>query len=346
MAVRRFLLKGGVLFLGIVAAVAVGYFTFSAFRGTDVVPGIYIYRTLFDGKVEPLTPPIGAMIENELLARPFQKGLSQARVVYEAPTEAGITRFLAIFMPGEIPEKFGPIRSARSYFLDWMHEWKGAYVHVGGHDDVLRRLMRENIFNADQFILEDYFWRENVGKTSLEHTMFTSREAMEKLVVAKNWIWQKPLHLEKSQKNPANSADFKNYPAAAKISIDFGFPTYRVDYEYNPATNSYNRFQAKKPHIDQTNGQQIAPKIIAIQRVKAWSNGDAKLTISIKTIAEGNATIFQNGRAIKGKWKKESLESPTKFFNENGREIFLDPAPVWIEILPLENSFTFQAPDQ
>lgn len=326
MAMRRFL----------IVAIIVGYFAFLIFRGINGAP-----KTLFDGKVEPLTPPIGVMIENELLARPFQKGLSEAEVVYEAPTEGGITRFLAIFMPGKIPEKFGPIRSARSYFLDWMHEWKGVYVHVGGHSDVLRRLMRENIFNADQFVLEDYFRRENVGKTSLEHTMFSGREAMEKLAVDKSWIWQKPAHLEKPQKNSADSVDFKSYPAASKISIDFGFPTYRIDYEYDPAANSYNRFQAKIPHLDQTNGARISPKTVVIQRVKAWDNGDPQLTISIKTIAEGNATIFQNGRAIQGKWKKESLESPTRFFDEKGREIFFDLTPVWIEVLPLTNSFTF-----
>ncbi len=343
METRRFLWNGGLVLLGILSAVVVGYFTFLFFRPDfDIVEK---YRTLFDGEIknEPPVPPLGVMIENELLARPFQKGLSQAQVVYEAPTEAGITRFLAIFVPGKVPEKLGPIRSARSYFLDWMHEWKGIYVHVGGHDDVLRRLVREDIFNADQFTFEDYFWRENVGKTSLEHTMFTSREVMEKLVADKGWVWEKPAHLNGTAQPLVN---FDSYPAAMKISIDFGFPTYRVGYDYDPATQRYLRTQAKKPHVDQVNGEQIAPRIVVIQRVKSWSNGDAKLTISMKTIGEGSATIFQQGRAIKGTWKKESLEAPTKFFDENGREVFLNSTPVWIEILPLQNSFTFQAPDR
>ncbi|MBI2639099.1 DUF3048 domain-containing protein [Candidatus Peregrinibacteria bacterium] len=341
MSAYRFLRKGIFLFLAVTAAASAGYFAFLIFRGIDGAPGINLYK--------PLTPPIGVMIENELLARPFQKGLSLADKVYEAPTEGGITRFLAIFMPGNIPEKFGPVRSARSYFLDWMHEWKGVYVHVGGHSDVLRRLAKEDILNADQFVLEDYFRRENVGKTSLEHTMFSGREAMEKLAADKNWVWQKPAHLENLQKNSQRtqrSADFENYPAVSKVSIDFGFPTYRVDYEYDPAANSYNRFQAKKPHIDQANNNQISPRTVIVQRVKAWDNGDPQLTISIKTIADGEATVFQHGRVIQGKWKKESLESPTKFFDEKGREIFLDLTPVWIEILPFQNSFTFQAPVQ
>lgn len=346
METRRFLWKWGLVLLGVLLASAVGYCVFLVFHpGESGIRESFIYRTLFDGelKSESPMPPLGVMIENELLARPFQKGLSQAQVVYEAPTEGGITRFLAIFMPGKVPEKFGPIRSARSYFLDWMHEWKGVYVHVGGHNDVLRRLVRENIFNADQFSFEDYFWRENVGKTSLEHTMFTSREVMEKLVADKGWMWQKPAHMEKS---PEPFTDFDSYPPATKISIDFGFPTYRVDYDYAPLTKQYLRTQTKKPHIDQASGEQIAPKTVVIQRVKSWSNGDAKLTISIKTIGKGDSVIFQGGRAIKGTWEKESLEMPTKFFDENGREVPFASTPVWIEVLPLENSFTFQASDQ
>jgi hypothetical protein len=137
----------------------------------------------------------------------------------------------------------------------------------------------------------------------------------------------------------------KKYPAASHISIDFGFPSYRVEYIYDAPTNSYLRFQAKKPHMDEGNEKQIAARAIVIQRVKSWSNGDPKLTISIKTIAEGKATIFQAGHVVQGTWKKEALESPTTFFDEQGRKVFL-ATPTWIEVLPLINTFTFQALDQ
>ena len=142
--------------------------------------------------------PIGVMIENEIMSRPFQKGLVEADIVYEAPTEGNITRFLAIFltprpsfseatslMPRQggatlYSGKIGPVRSARPYFLDWMHEYKGLYAHVGGSNVALRLLgngtSTDGVFNIDQFYYEKYFWRENVGKTALEHTMFTTLE--------------------------------------------------------------------------------------------------------------------------------------------------------------------------
>ena len=55
-------------------------------------------------------------INNHPQARP-QSGIAQADVVYEMLAEGNVTRFLALFQ-SEIPDKIGPIRSARDYFID------------------------------------------------------------------------------------------------------------------------------------------------------------------------------------------------------------------------------------
>src|SRR3989344_100901 len=79
--------------------------------------------------------PLGIMIENHEESRP-QSGLSKADVIYEAVAEGGITRFLAVFYCGASAEdvQVGPVRSARTYFLDWISEYgiSPLYVHVGG----------------------------------------------------------------------------------------------------------------------------------------------------------------------------------------------------------------------
>ena len=76
--------------------------------------------------------PLGIMIENHEESRP-QSGLSFADVVYEAVAEGGITRFLGIFYCQD-SGIVGPVRSARTYFLDWVSEYgeNPLYVHVGG----------------------------------------------------------------------------------------------------------------------------------------------------------------------------------------------------------------------
>src|SRR3989338_101365 len=76
--------------------------------------------------------PLTVMIENHQEARP-QSGITSADIVYEAVAEGGITRFLAIYHCQNFAQ-VGPVRSARTYFLDWISEYVDSplYVHVGG----------------------------------------------------------------------------------------------------------------------------------------------------------------------------------------------------------------------
>ena len=70
--------------------------------------------------------PLGVMIENHEEARP-QSGLSSADIVYEAVAEGGITRFLAVFYCQDAGV-VGPVRSARTYFIDFISE--GCFVAI------------------------------------------------------------------------------------------------------------------------------------------------------------------------------------------------------------------------
>src|SRR5882724_2850046 len=76
--------------------------------------------------------PLGVMIENHFDARP-QSGINAADVTYEAVAEGGITRTLNVFYCQDAGI-VGPVRSARTYFLDYISEYANypLYAHVGG----------------------------------------------------------------------------------------------------------------------------------------------------------------------------------------------------------------------
>src|SRR5215469_9832659 len=76
--------------------------------------------------------PMGVMIENSTDARP-QSGIPSADVTYEALAEGGITRTLNVFYCQDAGI-VGPVRSARTYFLDFISEYGDypLYAHVGG----------------------------------------------------------------------------------------------------------------------------------------------------------------------------------------------------------------------
>ena len=100
---------------------------------------------------------IAVMVDDQFAARP-QSGLSSADVVWQAPAEGGIPRYMALFQTGS-PKAVGPVRSSRYYFIAWAAEWRSVYVHVGGSPQALALLRSSKgrgpvVYDADGFRYE------------------------------------------------------------------------------------------------------------------------------------------------------------------------------------------------
>lgn len=116
---------------------ATGFITFSGPK-TQACPLNGSLHTQKEEELWSQRRPLLAVIENHLDSRP-QSGLSNADIVYEAVAEGGITRFLAVFYCAALrgaSRKYdiGPVRSARTYFLDLASEYADypLFAHVGG----------------------------------------------------------------------------------------------------------------------------------------------------------------------------------------------------------------------
>ena len=273
--------------------------------------------------------PLAIMIENHPDARP-QSGLDKASIVYEAITEGGITRFMAVYAPQDA-DKVGPVRSARTYFIDWLSEFNAYYGHVGGNLDALDKIKTDQIFDLDQFGLgETAYWRVPQGGKAIEHTMYTSTKLLYTQAAKKGWSSNSNFtSLNFRKPSPANSM-------VQNISIDFSTPSYKVDWQYDSQTDTYLRSLAGIPHKDAVTGSRLAAANLIIQNVDRWN---APTTIgedgwAMQTIGSGSALIFIEGKEIKATWKKTGLNSRTIFYDETGREISFIPGTFWYEITP------------
>lgn len=273
--------------------------------------------------------PLAVSVENHPDARP-QSGLIKASIVYEAITEGGITRYLAIYGPQDATE-IGPIRSARLFFMDWLKEYDAFFAHAGGNEDALA--------NIDKYQIKDlnhasaYYYRDSKGRNvASEHTLFSSTEKLYEYATSK-----------KFDVNTSNFTPFifkKDGPALEAggkgVSIDFsGSTTYAVRWNYDPKTNSYLRFLAGTEHKDRTTGDQITAKNIIIQTVERTfqpTGSYGSQNYVFKTIGEGKATVMRDGQVISATWEKDALTSRTKFYDETNKEIQFNPGPTWIEI--------------
>ena len=306
--------------------------------------------------------PLGIMIENHQEARP-QSGLSSADVIYEAVAEGGITRFLAIYYCNGA-ENVGPVRSARTYFLDFISEYGSSplYVHVGGANqpgpaDSLSQIEDYGwvgLNDLNQFSIGfPTFWRDydRLGHpVSTEHTMYSTTEKLLQFAAAKRKLdskdedgvlWDKGF-VPYSFKEDSPVAQ---RPSAQNIHLEFWTkdPDYGIDWIYEPTSNIYKRNNGGKPHTDINNKKQLTTKNIVVLKMvetHAFDGYENNQHLLYRTKGVGLAHIFIDGKEAVGTWRKDTRTAKTLLFDNTGLPIKFNKGTIWFEILPTDGVLT------
>lgn len=279
--------------------------------------------------------PRAVMVENLVSVRP-QTGLTRAGVVYEALAEGGITRFMAVY-GGENADKIGPVRSARPYFVDIASEYSALYTHAGGSPDALSRIGDSEVVDLNQIGGDQaYFWRDSALRAP--HNLFTKSEFLTFALRDKDILDEKASYLGWSFEDEVSLDERSD--SAQEIEIDFSTKNYSVMYVYDNEENVYRRFNGGKAHVDELTGEHIQPKNVIIQYVEQRIVDDeGRLDISV--VGEGDAIIFNNGKAVKGSWEKKDAESRTQFTDNEGNGVSLTRGQTWVELVPKNNEVIY-----
>lgn len=269
---------------------------------------------------------VGIMIDNHPDARP-EAGLAAARVVYEAPAEGGITRFLALYPRTAAVGIIGPVRSARPYFIDWAREYGNPlYLHSGGSPDALAELARgAGVIGVNEFYRGSYFWRR--PDQTPPHNLYTSSDRWSAFVRAykisakKITPWQGWLF--------ATSTAITGLPAITALTIPFT-PEDSVVWQYDGG--HYDRFVNGSLAADQS-GQAITADNVIVQYAP-MSVADSVGRQSLDTVGSGQARVLTGSRSYDGRWEKKTINGRTRFYDQDHREIPLAPGRTWVEIVP------------
>jgi len=274
---------------------------------------------MVDPKIEKLRP-YAVMIDNFPAARP-QFGLSAASLVYEAPAEGGITRYLAVFAPDLAPSEIGPIRSARSYFLGWAKDLGATYVHVGGSPEALDLAKNLGSSNLDEFYNGSYFWRS--ADRSAPHNVLTSGDNLNKYRIDKSESG--------SELIPWQFKDAATSTVATVSQINIKYSEgYNVYWQYHQDSGDYYRYLDNSAHVD-ASGKNITAKNIIVH-VTSFQVTDDKLRLEMSTALAGQALLCQDGNCQMGNWKKNSPIARAKYYYKNGDEFIFNAGTTWIEV--------------
>jgi len=318
--------------------------------------------------------PMGVMMENSTEARPHS-GLSKADIVYEAVAEGGITRFMGIFYCGVAENtEFAPVRSARTYFVDWISEYatNPLYVHVGGgncsRDQASGKCTSDPRAQAIEQ-MDNYGWRgvngNDMDQMGLNFPIcYRNPDRLDHPVATEHqMVCQSELLFNEAQKRGWTNVDAKGaewsktftpwkFTTEAKetdrgtvtdISMYFwkGYTDYEASWHYDSTTNHYLRSTGGKAHYDKDASVQLSAKNVVVQFSKETGPVDEHKHLLYQTTGTGDALFFQNGQVVEGKWSKKTRTSRTIFTDSKGKEIIFVPGSIWIEIIPDGNKITY-----
>ncbi len=313
--------------------------------------------------------PMGVMVENSKAARP-QSGLSSADVIYEAVAEGGITRLMAVFYCQDA-DIVGPVRSARTYFLDWISEYADfpLYVHVGGANqsgpaDALGQISQygwEAYNDLNQFSIGfPTFWRdyERLGKdTATEHTVYSGTSKLWDFASAKRKLTNVSTS-DQTNKEVRWDTGFTKWlvkddaaiaDRPASFSAEFNFSgiqssysdDYLVKWQFDHDSNSYLRSNGGAEHRDLDTNQQLLAKNVVLMFTTLSVADDGYLEeghgshLLYGTRGTGRAKFFIDGKVVDGTWSKATRVAQTKFFDNSGKEVKFNRGQTWIEVLPI-----------
>ncbi|MBI2018057.1 DUF3048 domain-containing protein [Candidatus Daviesbacteria bacterium] len=297
--------------------------------------------------------PLAVMIENHTEARP-QSGLSSADIIYEAVAEGGITRFMAIYYCNLSDVQVGPVRSARTYYLDWLSEYDALYAHVGGANtpgpaDSLGQIIKYKVKDLNQFSIGfPVFWRDyqRLGHSvATEHTMYSTTQKLWEIGAKRGWTnvdddgisWDKNFVPWKFNGSTGSPQETSGQATNIKVNFWESQNNYSVEWVYDQAGSAYKRKNGGGDQIDLNNKKQLEAKNIVVQFQRESNANDGyenNVHLLYGTTGSGKALIFQDGKVIEGKWAKASRTSRTKYTDEKGKEIEFNKGQIWIQTVP------------
>lgn len=313
--------------------------------------------------------PLFVMVENSPDARP-QSGLSNADVVFEAIAEGGVTRFGVVFYCGAQAEDIviAPIRSARTYFVDWASGFnRPMYVHVGGANvpgpsNALGQIgdygwNMQNDLNQFSIGYPTFYRDYNRvpdKELATEHTMVTSTEKLWVVALKREWTNMSPTM--KIGRKTIEGADWKEgyegwaYEEEASekgevtnVSYDFwsGYNAYSVAWSYDSANDMFLRNMAGEKHIDLNNDEQVAVSNVVVLLTDEKGPINEKKHMLYKTTGKGDALIFKHGNVEKVTWVKKTREAELTFVDKKGKDVALARGSVWVSIIDKGNEVEY-----
>ena len=288
---------------------------------------------------EPMEPewensrPAAVMLNNLKAAQP-QLGISQADIIYEVPTEGGITRMLALYQTLEGVGELGSVRSTRPYYLELALGHDAILIHAGGSETAYADIPAWGVDNLDGVrggSDADIFWRDPDRRKSngYGHSLLTSGENIQAYLAEGHFPAE---HGAGYQYPQAFAEDGTPAGGDAAEHVEVQFSNYKTGiFRYDAGPGRYLASQYGEAHIDgDTKDQVSAVNLLVLKAKMVVLDGEGRLSVKL---TEGEGTFFCGGKSVPIRWSKADRNSPFVYTLEDGSPLVLGQGNSYICII-------------
>ncbi len=276
---------------------------------------------------EPLLRPILVTINNHPDARP-QSGIAYADVVYEMLAEGDVTRFLALYQ-SEIPTNIGPIRSARSYFVDIAKGLDAFYI-AHGYSPEAKSMLTSGVVDNINGMNYDGTLFERSSERRAPHNSYMPGEnvaaAAEK--VDASLLYQKKVLYSFYEEQDS----VKIGTTANEVSVGYNNnDTFNSSYTYDAEAEKYTRTSAGELTVDHLTDEPVQlSNVLFLEMDHRIIDNEGRRDIDITS--GGTAYIAQQGMLREVKW--ENRDGLLVAVESDGSDVLLVPGQTWIHFVP------------
>lgn len=295
--------------------------------------------------------PYCIMFNNIGVANP-QSGIGDAKILYEALTESGITRLMGVFEglndESSCKDRIGSVRSARHYFASFADEYDSIFIHFGETTYAEKRIKKLKLDHLEgiYWIGDTVYYRDK--NIPSPHNAFASlkgiHEGIAKMKIRtqhedgytpNHFRFNEDVVVPAGTQLDENNTEKVSENVTDALNITLPYSNYMTaTLDYDEESGLYTRHEFGGVHIDYNTGEPLRFTNVIIQIVHEFDkdkNGYQDMDI---TDASGKGYYISKGKCVPITWKKNEKNRTMFYYDENGNVLKINEGRTFISIFP------------
>jgi hypothetical protein len=286
-------------------------------------------RSVLSGRLGATNGPVYAVkVDNTGRAHP-QVGLTMADLVYVEQVEGGVTRHAAIFS-SRYPKFVGPVRSGRITDIELLKQYGTVgLMYSGSQDRLLPKLLAAPL-KLVSFDANPQGYTRSPNRPMPYDVIGTFADLRKRA--------------GKVSRPTQVGYQFGPAPAggrpATHVTVRYQFA--RVDAQWSAGRKRWLLSMDGRKDMASEGGQ-LGPTTFVVQfatvRQTSYHDINGVSTPLTKTVGQGRALIFRDGRVYNGQWQRDNPADPTSY-TVGGQTAVFAPGQIWVAMIGRDRPVT------